>query len=86
MVEMSQGLAEEEDGEAHVEQPVARPTKPKTRRQKIKVKILKLREFRRLKSKTTKKRMNALNRLTCFFLFKIFFVILKKKNLIFENF
>lgn len=63
MVEMSQGLAEEEDGEAHVEQPVARPTKPKTRRQKIKVKILKLREFRRLKSKTTKKRMNALNRL-----------------------
>merc|ERR1712071_156098 len=37
--------------------------KPKTRRQKIKVKILKLREFRRLKSKTTKKRMNALNRL-----------------------
>ena len=62
MSEMSQGLAEDEDVEPSGEQPVVRPTKPKTRRQKIKAKILKLREFRRLKLKNAKKRMNALNR------------------------
>jgi len=63
MAEMSQGLADDDDTEATVEPHVVRPTKPKTRRQHIKRKILKLREFRRLKLKNTKLRMNALNRL-----------------------
>nr|CAG4642559.1 EOG090X07H9 [Evadne anonyx] len=63
MTEMSQGLAEDENNETTTEQPIVRPTKPKTRRQKIKAKVLKLREFRRLKLKNAKKRMNALNRL-----------------------
>lgn len=63
MSEMTQGLADEEDTETTPDQPVVKPTKPKTRRQKIKAKILKLREFRRLKLKNAKKRMNALNRL-----------------------
>ena len=57
-------MAEEDEIEGVDEeaQPVVRPTKPKTRRQKIKAKILKLREMRRLKLKASKKRLNAFNR------------------------
>ena len=39
MSEMTQGLADEEDTETTPDQPVVKPTKPKTRRQKIKAKI-----------------------------------------------
>ena len=78
MSEMTQGLADEEDTETTPDQPVVKPTKPKTRRQKIKAKILKLREFRRLKLKNAKKRMNALNRYG-FHHYSYLFPQLKKK-------
>nr|CAG4648689.1 EOG090X07H9 [Polyphemus pediculus] len=65
MTEMSQGLADDDDVEANnnEEQILVRPTKPKTRRQKIKAKVIKMRNFRLKRYKDSMKRLNAVNRL-----------------------
>ncbi len=64
MTEMSQGLAEDEEEDSGVEQdaPTVRPTKPKTRKQKLKAKVLKMQEMHRKKVKAEKKRLNEFHR------------------------
>lgn len=63
MTEMSQGLADDEEPEGEqVETPCVRPTKPKTRKQKIKAKALRMQEMRRKKLKEAKKRMQEFER------------------------
>nr|SVE83699.1 EOG090X07H9 [Daphnia pulex] len=63
--EMTQGLGEEEEpaNGAEVEVPCVRPTKPKTRRQKIRAKALKWQDMRRKKLKEAKKRLLEFDRL-----------------------
>nr|CAG4641749.1 EOG090X07H9 [Eurycercus lamellatus] len=64
MTEMSQGLADDDEtAGTEVEPPVVRPTKPKTRKQKLKAKMLKKQELHRKKLKEDKKRMQEFNRL-----------------------
>ena len=58
MTEMSQGLAEDDDEKEEEEgASLARPTKPKTRKQKLKAKALKVQALRRKQLKEEKKRM-----------------------------
>nr|CAG4646308.1 EOG090X07H9 [Macrothrix elegans] len=65
MNEMAQGLAEEEEANEDDadEVKLVRQPKPKTSKQKVKAKILKLKEMRRLQMKALKKRMMEVNRL-----------------------
>lgn len=64
MTEMSQGLAEDEDedGEGAGQEGPIRSTKPKTRKQKLRAKVLKMQEMRRKKLKEAKQRLNEINR------------------------
>nr|SVE76428.1 EOG090X07H9 [Daphnia longispina] len=63
--EMTQGLADEEEptNGAEEEVPAVRPTKPKTRKQKIRAKALKWQDMRRKKLKEAKKRLLEFDRL-----------------------
>lgn len=64
MAEMSQGLADDDEpvAENQEDAPCVRPTKPKTRKQKLKAKVLRMKEIRRKKLKELKKRMMELER------------------------
>nr|SVE75168.1 EOG090X07H9 [Daphnia dolichocephala] len=61
--EMTQGLADDEEPAENEEVPCVRPTKPKTRKQKIRAKALKWQDMRRLKLKEAKKRLLEFERL-----------------------
>nr|SVE86167.1 EOG090X07H9 [Daphnia similis]SVE86795.1 EOG090X07H9 [Daphnia similis]SVE87421.1 EOG090X07H9 [Daphnia similis]SVE88048.1 EOG090X07H9 [Daphnia similis] len=63
--EMTQGLGDDEEPakEEEEEVPCVRPTKPKTRKQKIRAKALKWQDMRRKKLKEAKKRLLELDRL-----------------------
>nr|SVE74226.1 EOG090X07H9 [Daphnia barbata] len=63
--EMTQGLGDDEEPAKNEEEevPSVRPTKPKTRKQKIRAKALKWQEMRRLKLKEAKKRLLEFQRL-----------------------
>ena len=54
---MSQGLADDDDKEVEEGTSIARPTKPKTRKQKLKAKALRYQELRRKQLKEEKRRM-----------------------------
>ena len=77
---MTQGLADEEEpiNGAEEEVPAVRPTKPKTRKQKIRAKALKWQDMRRKKLKEAKKRLLEFDR--------YLLTYLKKKNNIIINY
>ena len=64
MAEMSQGLADDDEptDENQEETPCVRLPKPKTRKQKLKAKVLRMQDIRRKKLKELKKRMMELER------------------------
>lgn len=75
--EMSQGLADDdEDKEAEEGTSIARPTKPKTRKQKLKAKALRYQEFRRKQLKEEKRRLAEFMRLVTILLFFEFALVI----------